>query len=54
MNKLDSTILRQTSRDMAEVVLVYAGWNNTIDIDKLAARLADTVQDFIADLEEDE
>ncbi len=41
-------------RPFARECLKASGYNNTMDVDALAARLADTVQDFIAELENEE
>ncbi len=38
----------------ADEILTPRGWTNSEDRKKLAARLADTVQDFLADLENEE
>ncbi len=39
---------------LAQDTLAEHGYTNTLDIAKLSDRLADTVQDFIADLENEE
>jgi hypothetical protein len=39
--------------DLAKVWLAHAGWNNTLDIDRLAQRIQDCIEDFEAELEKD-
>ncbi len=40
--------------DCAKVILKRYGYTNTQDINQLGTRLADTVQDFLADLQNEE
>ena len=39
---------------LAKIWLHASGWNNEIDIDRLAQAIQDVIEDFVADLENEE
>jgi hypothetical protein len=43
--------LKQAVYVLAETWLIHAGWHNTVDIQRLAERIQETIEDYMADME---